>query len=161
ARARLGEREEALTLRDHPTAAADRADDRRRPRLGTGPVTGVTRNLEADRDLRLDALERVLEGEVHLHLDVGPTPAPGLGAHPARASAEHAAEQIAQVAEIAEVEALGRVPVEPAAGSTRPAVRRPERVVLLPLVGIGERVVRVLDLLEALLGVLVTLIRVR
>src|SRR5207253_1835344 len=64
------------------------------------------------------------------------------------AAAEQIPEQVAEIAEVAEVD------VEPA-GSARTAdasVRRSEAVVLLPLLGIGEDVVRRLDLLELLLG---------
>src|SRR5206468_2490694 len=111
-------------------------------------------------DLRLHALQRVFERERDLHLDVVAALTALFGPAAAYAAAEHPAEDVAQVAQIPEVEPLGGVPREPAAGS-RTSVGGAERVVLLPLLGVREHVVRVLDLLEALLGLLVARIRVR
>src|SRR4029450_7993164 len=66
------------------------------------------------------------------------------------------AEQVAEVSQIAEVEG------EPAPGlEARPPVGRAPGVVLLALLRVGENVVRRLDLLEALLGILVAGVRVR
>ena len=88
--------------------------------------------------------ERVLERDVHLGLEVGAA----LGLRPAlpaeaaaRAAAEEAAEEIAEV-EVLELRSAAAAAEGPA------AVRRPELVVLRALLGIGEHVVRALDLLE-------------
>ncbi len=75
---------------------------------------------------------------------------------PPRPPAEEAAEQ---VGEIADVEAA-EVDVRPARRTADAAVRRAEGVVLLALLRVGQHVVRVLHLLEALLGVLVARVRV-
>src|SRR5262249_8833365 len=106
----LGGREKSLALCDHAPPVADRADDGCRPRLGPGAVAGMTRHLEAHRDLGLDTLQRILERQRHLHLDVVAALAPLLRAAAAHPPAEHAAENVAQVAEVPEVEPLGRVP---------------------------------------------------
>src|SRR5262249_62233127 len=77
---------------------------------------------------------------------------------PAAEVREQAAEDVAQVAEVPDVEALaeGEAAVRP-----RPPVLRAEAVVLLPLLRVGEDVVGALDLLEALLRGGVARIRVR
>src|SRR5581483_8175479 len=70
ARARLREREETLRLRLHAAAVALRADDGRAAGLRAGAAALATRRHELDGHLRLDAAERVLEGEMDLDLDV-------------------------------------------------------------------------------------------
>jgi hypothetical protein len=119
------------------------------------------RRLQRDRDLRLDALERVLEGEIDLHLDVAA--ALGAGSSRARpaaaaAAAEDAAEEIAEVAEITDVEVAE---VDVATLEAAAPVRRAEGVVLLALLRIREQVVGALDFLEPLLGRGVARITVR
>ena len=84
----------------------------------------MTRGLHLGANRHLDALQRVLERDVHLGLQVGA--ALGLGALPAEAAARAAAEEAAE--EIAEVEVLE---LRSATAAERPtAVRRPELVVL-------------------------------
>src|SRR5207249_627780 len=131
ARARLREPEQALALDLHAAAVALRADDRRRPRLRARAAALAARRVDLDRDLRLDPLERVLEGQVDDRLDVGAARRLPLGAG-AAAAAEEPAEEVAQVADV-EVEV--RAAVEP-----RRTVRT-EGVVLLALVRVGEQVV--------------------
>src|SRR5205085_8457913 len=104
ARAGLREREKALALGDHAAAAALRADLRRRPGLCARPVARVACELERDRNLHLGAVQRVLEREVDLHLDVvAALRGRRSGAAAEAAAAEHPAEQVAEV----EVDALG------------------------------------------------------
>ena len=81
----------------------------------------------------------------------------GLACARAAATAEHPAEEVAEVAEAEVLEA------DSAASGTgkATAVRRPERVVRLPLLLIGEDVVRRLDFLEPLLGLGVVGVPVR
>src|SRR5207247_7877468 len=149
ARAGLRQGEEPLALRHHTAAVAFRADLRRRAGLRARAVALGARRLQRDRDLRLDALERVLEGEIDLHLDVAA--ALGAGSSAARpaaaaAAAEDAAEEIAEVADVEVAE------VDVAALEAAAPVRRAEGVVLLALLRIGEQVVGALDFLESLLG---------
>ena len=105
------------------------------------------------RHRRLEALERVLERDPHLDLDVRPALA-ALRAAAAAAAAASAAEEPAE--DVAEVE-VAEVDV----GRPRPAVGRAEGVVLLALLGIGEDVVGLLDLLEPLLGLGIARVVVR
>src|SRR5256886_8360192 len=70
ARAGLRQGEESLALRHHTTAVASGADLGRRAGLRARAVALRACRLQRDRDLRLDTLERVLEGEIDLHLDV-------------------------------------------------------------------------------------------
>src|SRR5262249_17359504 len=151
ARARLGERKQPLALGDHAAAVADRADDRRRARLGARAAADAARGRHLDRDLRLQPAQRVLEGEVHGYLEIRST----LRLSPASAAAscaaaEEAAEEVAEIAEV--VVAAGVAEVEVARIEPRAAAVAAECVVLLALLRVGERVVRVLDLLELLLG---------
>src|SRR6266516_798699 len=165
ARAGLREREQALALGLDAAAAALGTDDRRRSGLRSRAAARAAACLELDRNLHLSALERVLERDVHLDFEVGSALAALLGAPPAScaAASEEAAEDVAEITEVAQVEVAGEVVV--AALEARPAapVRRPERVVLLALLRVGENVVGGLDLLEALLrrrvpGVLVRVV---
>ena len=75
---------------------------------------------------------------------------------PPRLAAEDAAQQVAEIAEVAEVE--GERAARPELGT---AARRAPGVVLLPLLEVGEDVVGGLHLLEHLLGILVTRVLVR
>src|SRR5207342_3462114 len=98
ARARVREAEEPLALGDHAAAATLRADDRRGARLRAGAAALAARRVELDRDLRLDALERVLEREGDARLDVG-----AAAGRLTRAAAEHVTEASEQIGDVAEV----------------------------------------------------------
>ena len=149
-RARLGEREKALALRDDAAALALRADRRRRAGLGARAVALRAGRLQRDRDLRLHPLQRVLEGEVDDDFEVvAAARLRPLSAARAASPAEDAAEQVAEVPEIPQVEVLE---VDVASAEAAASVRGAEGVVLLPLLGIREQVVRALNLLEPLLG---------
>ena len=151
-RARLLQREQALRGRDDARPTALRAGDRRRSGRRPCAVTGVTGELELHGHGRLHAPQRVLEREAHLHLDVVP-PLSALRLLLLRAAAvEQPAEDVAEV-EVAEVERR--------AARRGPPVRRPELVVLLALLRVGEHVVRRLHLLEPRLGRRVTRVLVR
>src|SRR5919106_1229234 len=161
-RAGAREGEEALVLGGHAAAAALGTDDRSRPRLRARAVAGRTGRLELDRDLRRQAFEGVLEGEVDRHLDVGaPLPARTSvrGGAPAAHPSEEPAEQVAQIPEVADVARPLEVAAARRAGPGEEA--RPDLVVLLALLRIGEDVVGALDLLEALLRLRIPRVRVR
>ena len=157
ARARLGDREQALTLALDPAAVAARADDRRRARLRAGARArrAALERRHRDRDLR--AVDRLLEADRDLRLEV----ATALGARarrPAAGTSARLAEEVRQdVAEAARVEA-GLAAA--AAADVRERVRE-RAVVLLALVRVAEDVVRLRDLLEALLGLRVARVLVR
>src|SRR4029077_1791601 len=104
---------------------------------------GVAGQVELYGDRHLGPAERVLERDAHVALDVvAPLPARLLlRASPA---IEQPAEDVAEI-EVAEVERRA------ARRTAEPAVRRPDGVVLLALLRVGEHVVRRLHLLEALL----------
>src|SRR4051794_20248203 len=92
-------------------------------------------------------MHRLLEGEVDLGLETATARPGGLGPTPAP---EEAREDVPEV---------GREPAAGAAGeapATAESREHPPGVVVTPLLRIGERVVRGLHLLEALLGLLVT-----
>src|SRR6185295_3937375 len=148
ARARLREREEALALGDHAAAVALGADLRRGARPRARTVTLRARGLEGDRDLRLDPLERVFEREVDLDLDVVAALRARLGAPRATAPAEEVAEEVAEITEVLDVEVVVVAAREATCAAGAP-VGRAEGVVLLPLLGIGEKVIGSLHLFEA------------
>ncbi len=159
ARARLGEREEPLALGRDSTAAALRADLRRGSGLRARAGAVAAGGLDLDGDLGLDPLQRVLEGEVDLNLEVGAA----LGARAllrrSPPAAEDPAEEVTEVGcvEVAlEIEATAAARVEALAPG-----RRAELVVGLALLRIREDVVGRLDLLEALFGRRVARILVR
>src|SRR6185436_11331482 len=70
--ARAGDREQALALGLDAAAVADRADDRRRARLGAGAAAGRAGRVRGDGDRDLRALDRLVEGERHRRLQVAP-----------------------------------------------------------------------------------------
>src|SRR6185503_15001681 len=126
----------------------------------SGAAALRARDRQLDGHLRLGSAQRVIERETHLGLDVGAT-------HrllPRTTSGGAAAEDVAEASpeDVAEVE-VAEVDVDAAWARPRraAAVRRAEAVVCLPLLGVREDVVRGLHLLEALLGALVPLVRVR
>src|SRR5437879_7512987 len=112
------------------------------------------RGLQRDGNLGLDPLERILEREVDLDLEIAAPLGARLRSSPA-AVAEEASEEIAEVVDVEVAE------VDVAALRASPPIRGAEGVVLLALLGIRENVVGALDLLEALLGVRIARIAVR
>ena len=107
-----------------------------------------------DDDLLLAAEGRLLKADVHARAQaLAALGRVGVGARTAEAAAEKAAEDIAQ---IAEVEAACTVS---AAACTGPVVRvhagKAELVVARLLVWVAQNLVRLVDLLELLLGFLV------
>ena len=145
-------------------ALAVRADLRR----GAGGAAGAlaVRALldTADVDLLLAAERRLFKGDVQAHAQiVAPARAAALGL-PAAAEAaaediaedvpEAAAENVAKAAEAAETGPAG------AAGG-RVERRMAELVILRALVGIGQHLVGLVDLLEALLTFLIARMQVR
>src|SRR5205085_1459592 len=123
-------------------------DLRSRPRSRTRPVALRASRLERDGNLRLDPLERVFEREVDLDLDVVAALSLRLRAPTTAAAAEEAAEEVAEIGEVVDVEVAE---IDVAALEAAAPVSGAERVVLLPLLGVGEQVVGVLNLLEPLL----------
>src|SRR3954471_136543 len=138
----------ALRLRAGPPAA---------------PVAGRAPRRRRDRERDLRALERLVERDRDLGLEIGAA----RGLRPAGARLRAAAEQVAQdVAEAAGLEAaeaaLARGPAAPRpAAAPAGAEEDPAAVVLLALVGVAHDVVGRLDLLEALLGLRVVRVAVR
>ncbi len=116
--------------------------------------------LGLDGDAHLHALEGVLEGDAHTRLEVVSPRRPASLA-PAGAAAEHAAEEIAQVAEVELLEANATGASAPVRSGEPPPARGAERVVGAALLGVGEQVVGGLDLLELLLGTVVARVSVR
>src|SRR5918996_4533997 len=153
----LGDREQPLRLRLEAAALAARADGRRGARLRARPVTGGAGRRQRHRDRHLGTLHRLVERHVHLGLEV-PAALGARGARAAAGTAAHSAEQVREdvahaaeaAAERAGVEAAARAAEDPAA-----------RVVRLALVRVGQDRVRLLHLLEALLGGLVAGVAVR
>src|SRR5207253_901126 len=121
ARARLREREQALALGLHAAAVALRADDGSGARPRAGAAALAARGHHLDRHLRVDAVQRVLEREVHLRLDVVPAHGLARGTR-ARASAPASEDPAEDVSEIAEVE-VPEVDVRPAGGTGTPVLR--------------------------------------
>ena len=112
------------------------------PGRRAGAVAGVAGELERDRHRRLQPLQRVLERDPHLDLDVGaalaargslPRRRPRPPKSPPKMSPRSKSEKSTFV------------------GPGRP-LRRAEGVVLLALLGVAEHVVGLLHLLEARLG---------
>src|SRR5205814_6636898 len=131
---------------------AIRADHRRRPGPRTGAAALAARRRQLHGHLRLGPAQRVLEREVHLRLDVvAAQRLPPRARGGAAATAEDAAEQIADVADVEAAE----VEVDVLAARTRAPIRRAETVVRLALLRVGEHVIRGLHLLEPLLGLVI------
>src|SRR5262249_633245 len=146
ARARLRQGKQTLRLGDDTATIALRADDRSRAGLCAGAAALRAGDGQLYRDLRLGAVQGVLERETHLGLDVRAAHRLRARAASAAAVAEDVPEDVAEVPEIAEVD------VDAAGARPRSAapVRRAVAVVCLPLLCVGEDVVRRLHLLEAL-----------
>ena len=140
-----------------------RADLRRRAGGAAGALAVRTLLDAADVDLLLAAERRLFKGDVQAHAQVfAPARAAALGLPAAEAAAENiaedipeaAAENVAKAAEAAETGAAG------AAGG-RVERRMAELVILRALVGIGQHLVGLVDLLEALLAFLIARMQVR
>src|SRR5262249_16308636 len=157
-RTRLRQRKQALALGDDASTLALGTDDRHRPRLRAGSAALAACGRHLDRDLRLEPAQRILEGHVDGHVDVGAA----LGLTPLRARAaavEEVPEDVAESPEVVDGEVAAAAEVTRI--EARAAVRGAERVVLLALLRVGEDVVRVLHFLELLLGGRVTRVLVR
>ena len=147
----LEDREQPLRFGLDPAALAARADRRRGARLGARPAAGRTGRRERHRDRDLCALHRLGKRDMYFGLQV----AAALGASGAGAPAGVAEEVGDDVPEAAEVPAAKRVRVETAAEHAA------ARVIGFALLGVGQDRVRLLDLLEALLGLLVVGVGIR
>src|SRR3954471_17631037 len=155
----LGDGEQPLALRLDAAALTARAHLRARARLGARAVARAAALGRRDDDRNLGAVDRLGERDLRLDLEVaaglGPWAAPPAPAATAARPAALAAEQVGQdVAEAARVEAAEAAALT-AAGRAEAAP-----VVGLALVGIAQQVVGLLDLLEALLGLLVVRVAV-
>src|SRR5947209_6257039 len=150
ARAGSRDREHPLALGLHAAPLAAGADLGRRAGLGAGSVAGGAGRLGGHGDRDLGPVDRLLEGDRDLGLQVaaalgGPL---ALGAPAARAP-----EQVGQ--DVAKGRGVESAAAKPAAGE-RPAGERPRAaVVLLALLGVAEHVVGLGDLLEARLRLLI------
>ena len=148
AQARLREREESLCLRAHAATVAVRAGRRAGARGRAGAVAdGAGRQrLDADRDAR--AVEAVAERDRHARLEVVAALGRRRTAAAPAAAPEDAAEQVGEVDAVL----VEGARVEPAAGCGTAHAGLAQEVVLLALLRIGEDLVGLRDLLEALLG---------
>src|SRR5664280_1587947 len=130
---------------DLAAALALGAGDRRRAGLRAGSRAGVAAIEDRELDLLLGAPDRLLEGDPQVVPEVGAddrAPAPGApapGGRPAEERVEEVRESAAAL--LRPVEARG--PVDPG---------RPEHVVRLAALRVGQDLVRLVDLLEALVG---------
>src|SRR5262249_51924081 len=144
-----------------------------RPRLRPRAMTGRARALTGQPEGHRGAVDGVVERQRRLGFHVRATARAGLLRGPS-AAAEHPAEQVAhpapgtgagvraadQVAQV-EREAPRATRATRARRPEAPAEQRASIVVLLALLGVGQDVVRLGDLLEPLLGLRVTLVGVR
>src|SRR6185437_2735042 len=170
--ARLGEREVPQVAAALPGTFAGRADPRHRAGLGAGAHSLLARALAGQPQRDGGAVDGVAEVQRRLGLDVSAAPRPGLllGA-PSRT--EDPAENVAQPAagaaattaaeQVVKVEPVPAAGVAAGAGHPDPpaAEHRARLVVLLAPLLIGQDVVGLGDLLEALLGLRVALVGVR
>src|SRR5829696_6049836 len=160
-RAGLGNREEPLRLGLDPAPVAARAHGRHGARLRPGAMAGRAGRRERDGHRHLRALHRLLERDVDLGLEVAAALGPR---RTARAAPTAGAEEIGQdVAEASEAAAAAPGPEATATAAAREAAAEDAApgVVLLALIGVRQDRVGGLHLLEALLGVLVAVVRVR
>src|SRR5215471_1988254 len=160
--ARLGESEAAQAPALPTSTLAVRADPRHRAGLGAGAVADRTWALTGQSQRHGGAVDRIAERQRGLRLHVRAAPGPALrGAAATEDPAEHVAEPVAGLARAAE-QVTQVEPAEPAAGPA--GGRHPEQraclVVLLALLLIGQHVVRLGDLLEALFSPRIPLVRV-
>ena len=146
ARARAGDREQALALGLDAAAVADRADDRARcPGSRAGAAAGRARRVRGDRDRHLRALDRLLEGQRDRRLEV----AAALGRR-LRARAARRRRVLKMPDRMSENEpksaAVAPPPAAAAAERVGAAEHRAAAVVLLALLRVAEDVVGLGDL---------------
>ena len=151
-RAGLADREEALALGVDAAAFAARAGDRAGARFGAAAVAGRAALGLRHGDADLGAVDRLVEAEADLGFEVAAAHLLRLRPAAAAAAAEEVGEDVAEVdaAEAAAGTAGPNGPPPPGPPPPKPP-NIPPGVVLLALLGIGERVVGALDLLELLL----------
>ena len=150
----------ALRLRDGAGAVALRADLRRRAGGAALALTGRALLGAVDRDglLAAEGRLRKLDGKARADALAALR---GVGIAPS-AAAEAAAEEAAEnVAEVAEVEAALAAVAALTRAVVRVDAREAELVILGLLLGVRENLVGLVDLLELLLGLLVTGVHVR
>ena len=132
ARTGLRHREAALVTGDDATAVTVRAHLGRRARLGAAAMARVAGVRLLDRHARRDAVQRVVERDGDVHLQVGAALGRLLAAAAGPpAPAEEAAEEVAQVAHVELGVALaehaaGRSPGPPAPGRKPPPAPGPK-----------------------------------
>ena len=124
-RAGLADREEALALGVDAAAFAARAGGRRRARFGAAAVAGRAAPGLRHGDADLGAVDRLVEAELDLGLEVATADLLGLRATAAAAAAEERGEDVAEVA-AGEAARLG------AAGAERPGARPPPKPANVP-----------------------------
>src|SRR5215207_7140203 len=164
-RAGAGEAEQALVAGDRAAPVAGRAGPGQGARLGPRAVAGVAGRRAAQLQRDGGPADRLLEPEGDLALDVAAAPGRRLRLAPA----EQVAEQVAEAAQVLDPDPVAATEAAPAAREAA-EVATPERprgeqppglVVLGPLLGVGQQGIGPPDLLEAILGGLVTLVGVR
>src|SRR3954469_14831744 len=138
----LADREEPLALPLDPAPAAAVADLGGGARLGAGAAAGVAPRLLGNADGHLGAGHRLRKAERDLGLEVAPRDGLAGGA---AAPPEERTEDVADVGGETATRAA-----EAAGGAE--AGEGAARVVLAPLLRVGQNVIGLLDLLEALLG---------
>ena len=141
-------------LLDHAAAAAVRADLGGRA-LGAARAAAVRTLLDAvDTDFLLAAEGRLFKADVHARAQAfAALGRVGVRARAAEAPAEEAAEDIAEVAEVEPARAVSAA--TGACAVIRVNARKAELVVARLLVWVAQNLVRLVDLLELLLGFLV------
>src|SRR4051794_30100842 len=158
--ARLGDREEALTLLLDPAALAARADRGRGARLRARAVAGGACGRQRHGHRHLRALHGLVERDVHLGLEVAAALGPAAHAGTTRtASAEEVGEDVREAAR----EAAGPAGAAAPEGARIEAAEDPAAgVIALALLRVGQDRVGLLHLLEALLrgGVVRVAVRV-
>ena len=141
-----GDREEPLLVAQLTAPLAGRALGPPRSRLGATPVAGLAGLEPRDLEPGLEALCRLLERDLEVVAKV--VARPRAAAAPPAPAAEEALEEIAE-------EVLDPAEVDAARRQVDPAVA----VVLSPAVGVRQDRVRLVDHLEALLGLRVAGLR--
>ena len=152
----MREREEPLAVGDHAAPVAIRARARRGSGLGAAAATDVAGGLDLHRNADLNTRERVLEGDPNARLEIGAALGPrSTGTLASTEEGAKAAEDVRQVAQVDVLEAHAARPEAPCGAV------RPEAVVRLSLLRVGEDVVGGLHVLEPLLRGRVARVAVR